>query len=54
MPIAMRARRPTDAVRRSKRISSLSFTTKAAPHSTSHSHSTTVSSEVQPTGKLRK
>ena len=36
------------------RISSLSFTTKAAPQSTIHSQVTTVSSVVQPVGKLKK
>src|SRR5688572_3078064 len=49
-----RARRPASSDKRSKRISSRSLTTKAAPQSTSHSHITTESSEVQPTGKLRK
>src|SRR5436190_5485361 len=49
----MRPRRPTAPVRRSKRTSSLSFTTKAAPQSTSHSHIATVSSELQPIGKLK-
>src|SRR5882724_5424485 len=39
---------------RSKRISSLSFTTKAAPQSTSHSQVMTLSSDVQPIGKLRR
>jgi len=39
---------------RSKRISSLSLSTKADPQSTSHNHVATVSSELQPTGKLKK
>ncbi len=54
IPMAMRVRRPAAPESRSKRISSSSRTTKAAPQSTSHSHMTTVSSEVQPTGKLKK
>ena len=39
---------------RSKRISSASVTTKAAPQSTSQSQVMTVSSEVQPIGKLKR
>ena len=36
------------------RISSLSFSTKAAPQSTIQSHVTTVSSVVHPVGRLKK
>ena len=52
MPMPMRARRPTALLSKSKRISSSSLSTKAAPHSTSHSQAATARSEVQPTGKL--
>src|SRR5437773_2520544 len=54
IPMTRRVRRPTAEYKRSKRISSLSFTTKAAPQSTSHSQVMTLSSEVQPTGKLNR
>ena len=52
--MARRVRRPTMDVTRSMRISSLSLTTNAAPQSTSHSQVTTVSSVVQPVGRLKK
>src|SRR6266513_1523194 len=54
IPMTRRVRRPAAEYKRSKRISSLSFTTKAAPQSTSHSQVMTLSSEVQPTGKLNR
>jgi len=53
MPMAMRVRRPTALLSRSKRISSWSFSTKADPHSTSHSQAATARSDVHPTGKLK-
>src|SRR5256885_10641155 len=54
IPMTRRVRRPAAEYKRSKRIPSLSFTTKAAPQSTSHSQVMTLSSEVQPTGKLNR
>ena len=47
-----RARRPAEDQTMSKRISSRSRTTKAAPQSTSQSHITIVSSDAQPTGQF--